>query len=321
MSIFQEYYSDQKFVDRFEADSTHAIDVIIPVYHTNELWFANLISIFREVPVKRLLISDGGVIDDSLDVVKRFPRVEIFDHKHYKSLGKCITELIREVNSEWFIYLHSDVYLPKGWFDSMIPYNTQYDWYGCPMNITALVHYRNYEPGRPYAGSQIGRKAAFETGLDKIDDDYVYRQEDFVFNRMVEDAGYKTGKVEDTFHYHQLMYRNSQGYDLNIKKLSVISDTKPAEVKRSNETQIMGIVKYLNPIEPYVIQDFKNHCYRMLTNNELDFNGFRAWIKSVNPLWLEYFNYKLWLKVQFFNSKKIAKKQIRRFIRNPKFLS
>jgi len=130
MSIFQEYYSKQEFVDKYIQDPTDAIDVIIPVYHTNELWRANLISIFREIPVKRLLISDGGVIDDSIDIVKEFPRVEVVNHRHFKSLGKCIAELIKEVSADWFAYLHSDVYLPPGWFENMIKHKGDYDWYG-----------------------------------------------------------------------------------------------------------------------------------------------------------------------------------------------
>jgi hypothetical protein len=299
MSIFQEYYSDQKFIDRFETDSEGAIDVIIPVYHTNELWYINLVSIFREIPVRRLLISDGGVIDDSIDIVSKFPRVEVYNHRQYKSLGKCIAELIAEVTSEWFIYLHSDVYLPKGWFDKMVVHKSSYDWYGCPMNITVLTEYRLDEPLRPYAGSQIGRKAAFEKGIGKIDDDYVYRQEDFVFNRIVEEAGYKTGKVEDTFHYHQIMYRKSSGYDLNIKKIQIISDTKDSEVKRIHETQIKGIVKYLDPIEPFIIKNFNDITMLMMLNRELDYKGFRNWIKATNPNWLMYFNFKFLWKLYY----------------------
>ncbi len=288
MSIFKEYYSGQKFIDRFEINKADAIDVIIPVYHTNELWRANLISIYREVPVRRLLISDGGVIDDSIEIVKEFPRSEIFNHRNYKSLGKCIAELIKEVTSEWFIYLHSDVYLPSGWFDKMVRYQDTYDWYGCPMNITVLTEYRLHEPLRPYAGSQIGRKAAFESGIQRIDDDYVYRQEDFVFNRIVEDAGYKTGKVEDIFHYHQIMYRKSNGYDLNIKRVNVISDTKESEKRRMNETQIKGIVKYLNPIEPYVIRDFISHFKNMVRENQINYYEFKKWIKFTNIRWIPY---------------------------------
>jgi hypothetical protein len=303
MSIFKEYYSNQSFTDRFITNPEGAIDVIIPVYHTNELWHANLISIFREVPVRRLLISDGGVIDDSIAIVNRFPRVEVLNHRNFKSLGKCISELIAAVTSEWFIYLHSDVYLPPGWFDTMTRYQDQYDWYGCPMNITVLTQYRLEEPLRPYAGSQIGRKAAFEKGISLIDDDYVYRQEDFVFNRIVEDAGYKTGKVEDTFHYHQIMFRKSNGYDLNIKRVQFISDTKESEKKRINETQIKGIVKYLDPIEPYVINDFKSIATLMLLNRQIDYKGFRSWIKSTNPHWLIYFDTSLLLRIYYYNNK------------------
>ena len=300
MSIFQEYYTEQKFTDRFEDDPSDGIDVIIPVYHTNELWRANLFSIYREVPVRRLLISDGGVIDDSIEIVKQFPRVEVLDHRHYKSLGKCIAELIKEVSAEWFIYLHSDVYLPKSWFDKMIKYKGTYDWYGCPMNITALVNYRLQEPRRPYAGSQIGKKEAFVQGLDSIEDDYVYRQEDFVFNRIVEDAGYKTGKVEDAFHYHQVMYRESKGFTLEVTKLNIETNTSAEERQRADDTQIKGIVKYLDPIEPYVIDDFKGITSRMIREGDLEYKEFKEWVNNINPKWNKYltfsFVFKIWAK-------------------------
>jgi hypothetical protein len=65
-SIYKEYFTPKPLTDRFLTDAENGIEVIIPVFHTNELWYVNLISIYREVPVKRLLISDGGVIDNSL---------------------------------------------------------------------------------------------------------------------------------------------------------------------------------------------------------------------------------------------------------------
>lgn len=297
MSIFQEYFSKQVFRDRFISDPKDAIDVIIPVYHTNELWETNLVSLYREIPIQRLLISDGGVIDNSIDIVKKFPRVTVFDHREFRSLGKCIAELIKEVSSEWFAYIHSDVYLPEGWFEKMISHKNEYDWYGCPMNLTILINYRQNGESRPYAGSQIGRKKAFMRGLDIIDDDYVYRQEDFVFNKIVEDAGYKTGKVEDTFHYHQMMFRKSKGYDYDVTSLKVITKENEWEKRRANETQVKGIVKYLDPIDPYVINDFNSNVYSMLFNRQLDFIGFRQWIKITNPLWLKHFNRKLLMRV------------------------
>src|SRR5678815_1931748 len=102
-SIFQRYYRSETFEDRFARDPSGAIDVIIPVIHTNELWEKNLISIYRDVPVNRVLISDGGCKDNSLDIAKRFPRVTVLDHRHTKSLGYCLRLLIEAVATEWFI--------------------------------------------------------------------------------------------------------------------------------------------------------------------------------------------------------------------------
>jgi hypothetical protein len=298
-SIFKEYFSSQDFLDRYLQDNSNAVDVIIPVFHTNELWKTNLFSIYKEIPIRRLLISDGGVIDDSIDVVKEFPRVEVYDHRKYKTLGKCISELIKSVTSDWFVYLHSDVYLPNGWFDSMIKYQDKYDWYGCPMNITVLVNYRLDEPRRPYAGSQLGRREAFKK-VDIVDDDFVYRQEDFVFNKIVEDAGYRTGKVEDTFHYHQVMFRQSKGYDLNVKSVSIETNTNKEEILRNKEMQLRGVVKYLNPDDDWSITEFKTYSTLMLQEGLIEFNSFRKWVKITNPKWLDFFNRKFLIKFYFF---------------------
>ena len=63
-SIFSRYFGAEPFADRFATDSARALDVIIPIVHTNELWRSNLTSIYREIPVNRLLIGDGGCIDE-----------------------------------------------------------------------------------------------------------------------------------------------------------------------------------------------------------------------------------------------------------------
>jgi glycosyltransferase involved in cell wall biosynthesis len=154
-SIFEQYYSAKAFHDRFAENQKDAITVIIPTVHTNELWRANLLSIYREVPVKQLLIGDGGCIDDTIEIVKEFPRVVIHDHRNYKSLGFSIRKLIEAVETDWFIYLHSDVYLPEGWFDKMISHKGQYDWYGCRMQQTVMVEFDNGYGERPYAGLSL----------------------------------------------------------------------------------------------------------------------------------------------------------------------
>ena len=290
MSIFATYYEDQPFVDRFASDPRGAVDVIIPVFHTNELWKANLVSIYREIPVRRMLISDGGCIDDSIEVVQGFPRVEVFDHRAYKTLGKCIAALIHEVTADWFVYLHSDVYLPPGWFDKMVAHQPELDWFGCPMNITVMVNYRLRRPERPYAGSQMGRKAAFAGVLDRIDDDFVYRQEDFVFKRIVEDNGFTEGKVEDTFHYHQLMYRPSAGFDLDIEDVDVKVRTKPHERRRALVMQVYGIVKYVKPTNPWLVDDFLTTAFSAVDEGFMKAEELDAFIAKHNPEWAKHWN-------------------------------
>ena len=137
-SIFQKYYSEEPFIDVFLTDKERAIDVIIPVLNTNELWEADLYSFYREIPINRLLIGNGGVTDNTLDVLKAFPRVEIIELKG-TSLGYRIAKLMQQVTTDFFIYLHSDVYLPSGWFDKMYKYKDEYDWFECYRTLTVLV--------------------------------------------------------------------------------------------------------------------------------------------------------------------------------------
>ena len=43
-SIFREYYSEKLLEDRFIFQPEKGVDVIVPVIHTNELWYVNLLS-------------------------------------------------------------------------------------------------------------------------------------------------------------------------------------------------------------------------------------------------------------------------------------
>jgi len=85
-SIFSKYYASEDFVDRFGSKKEEeAVDVIVPLLNTNELWERNLYSFYREIPINRSLIGDGGCTDDSIEIVKKFPRVIVIDQSKYKS--------------------------------------------------------------------------------------------------------------------------------------------------------------------------------------------------------------------------------------------
>ena len=284
ISIFRKYYEDSPFVDRYVGDPERAVDVIVPVIHTNELWKANLQSFYREIPIHKLLIGDGGCIDNSIEITREFPRVEVLDHRNFVSLGYSVRKLIEAVETEWFIYIHSDAYLPHGWFDAMLKNQADYDWFGCKMQHTVMVEYDLDYGDRPWAGSQMGRKNAFEKGLEHIDDDYVYRQEDFVFADIVKKAGFKEGKVSDTFHYHQTIRKDSP-WARQVKSVSFEMDICQEEQIRTHLTQIKGLVKYLDP-DPRFIPGIAENVNCLQELDAMTWPEFIQWVSKTNPVWL-----------------------------------
>jgi len=290
-NIFEEYFEDRPFVDRFlkETDKDKAVDVVVPIVHTNILWKKNLESIYREIPVKRLLIGDGGCIDDSIKIVKKFPRVKIFNHRKYVSLGYSIRKLIEEVQTPWFIYLHSDVYLPDGWFEQMSKNQKKYDWFECRQHQTILVDYPlNYpKEDRSFSGTQMGRKDAFKNILPQIDDDYLYRNEDMIYADLIKREGYKYGRDGKTFHYHQMMAKKSQ-WQRTITNVSFNIDLNAKEESRIWIMQIKGLIKYTNPTEKYLIYSVQTSISQLSEDKNFKFEEFEKWTKKTNPKWLPY---------------------------------
>lgn len=284
-TIFRRYYQEVPFVDRYAGNPVEGVDVILPVIHSNELWDANLRSFYREIPIRRLLLADGGCIDDTVEVAKKYPRVEVLDHRDIVSLGYSERKLIESVETEWFIHLHSDVHLPVGWFDAMLKYQNQYDWYGCSERDTIMVECENDFSDRPWAGAQFGRKSAFEAGLLLVDDDYIYRQGDYLYRQMIEKAGYKEGRVTDTFHYHQIMYRVSP-WQRKVKSVKIDVQMNRDEEVRTYMTMAKGIVKYLEP--PKLSQAVVESMDQLQEMGELDWPSFYTWVKGANQAWLPY---------------------------------
>ena len=283
----REFFADVAFVDRFEREPEGAVDVIIPILHTNELWRANLLSIYREIPVKRLVLGDGGCIDNSIVIARNFPRVEVLDHRSFRSLGFSIRRLIEEVSTEWFVYLHSDVYLPEGWFDAMCAGQQKYDWFECGQNVTVMVEYvpPTLEVERAYSGSQMGRKAAFANVLPEIDDDYLYRNEDIILANLVKNAGFCYGKVKETFHYHQLMFKESP-WLRRVKRATFDLELSREEEVRAALTYVMGIIKYLQPDKATdLIAGINENIERLGQLGALDPTMFACWVAKANPAW------------------------------------
>lgn len=291
-SIFRRYYKEEKFIDRKNSSTEEPVDVIIPIINTNELFEKNLISIYREIPINRLIIGNGGSTDDSLDILKKFPRVEIIDQTKHITLGYCIAELISLVRTDWFIYLHSDVYLPENWYNEMKKNKNNYDWFESNSRITTLI---KYDPGnkyaeRAYSGGQMGRKEAFKKIIPKIDDDYLYRNEDIILKELIKQEGFKYGRVLETYYYHQFMKKKGE----KDPKFKIVDIRLLHDKQREIDTYLMqlkGIIKYSRP-KPYLIPQVNDPLNILKSYNALNRDEFIKWVKKTNKIWLEYLDLK-----------------------------
>lgn len=286
--IFHAYCGpDPQFIDRFERQRADGVDVIIPVLHTNALWRKNLLSYYREIPIHRLLVGDAGADATTLAVVREFPRVVILDHRDYVSLGYSIRKLIEAVETEWFVYLHSDVFLPAGWYDAMTAARSHLDWFECPQQLTICVETSVDLPAwRAFSGSQMGRTEALRKVLPKIDDDYLYRNEDIVIAELVKNGGYSYGRVTETFHFHQLMPKKSR-WKRDISLLPIQVSRSREEEIREYSMQARGIVKYLDP-SPELVDHVRDCLYRLIRLGVTNYRSFFAWAETVNPKWPPY---------------------------------
>ncbi|MBU2025305.1 hypothetical protein KJ912_01025 [Patescibacteria group bacterium] len=312
ISIFRRYYSKEKFIDRYLKEPGGAVDVIIPLIHTNELWGKNLISFYREIPINRLLIGDGGCVDNSLKIARKFPRVKIYNHTKYRSLGYSIRKLIEKVETKWFVYLHTDVYLPKGWFKNMNRYRGKYDWFQCRQHITILADYLLYTSRKALSGSQMGRKAAFRKVLPGVKDDYLYRIEDVILAELVEQNGFRYGKAEDVFHYHQVMNKASRW---KRKIRDIIIEKAKDEEQRECIMQVKATIKYLNPDSEEYRRSALGGINQMQALGILNRGRLLRWVKKTNPKWLSYVQKILKETTLASRFKRIASGSIRRLLK------
>lgn len=94
------------------------IDVVLLTKNSQHMLSRCLQSLYRNVPVKSLIVIDGYSTDRTLTILERFNQ----KHQNIKirqilgSRAKARTEGIRHVSTEWFMFLDSDVLLSRCWF-------------------------------------------------------------------------------------------------------------------------------------------------------------------------------------------------------------
>jgi glycosyltransferase involved in cell wall biosynthesis len=104
--------------EAMEMSKSEPIDAVMLTKNSERLLNACLKSVYGNVPINRLIVVDAFSTDNTLKIFgefdKRYGNVKIITEKG--SRGKARERGIREVETEWFMFVDSDVILCKDWF-------------------------------------------------------------------------------------------------------------------------------------------------------------------------------------------------------------
>lgn len=94
------------------------IDIVMRTRDSEEFLSECLESILNEIPVRKIIIVDGGSKDRTLEIASSFDKVEIYV-KPDMNLGQATRYGFSRAETDWVAVIDSDMILGKGWFADM----------------------------------------------------------------------------------------------------------------------------------------------------------------------------------------------------------
>ncbi|MEK9571564.1 MAG: hypothetical protein VW124_21260 [Paracoccaceae bacterium] len=284
------------FVDRGLVEECDPIDVIMPLYTANSYFEANLKSIYRNIPVNNLFVGDAGADEVALSLLNTFPRVIVFDHKTIKSLGFSLRKLMEAVTTERFFYFHSDVYIPENFYEMTMEEMGESDCLETfqQLHVKFDIETTTKLAKRSYSGAQIFKTSSMQKVACMVDDDYLYRSEDIIFQYLLEEKNFTYKKAKKSFHVHQLMNKMGEnarivtGFSVNIEK------TRQEET-REDFMYFMSFLKYCDrtKLSPDIVSSVVQCGQRLVSDGTLtpeslarilETNADKTWFNLMNEL-------------------------------------
>lgn len=278
-----------KFVDKKSSDEKlEPVDVLMLTLDAEFYLEKSLFSIYKEIPLNRLMVCDGGSKDNTVKILQKFPRVEIFVKPEIRTTGKGLEFLFSKVQTEWFILMDSDLELDEGWYSKMLEYSNSYDVIENGKRINAYHFYREQrskiqEKQRALDMCHLLKKESVANY--HCDDDYMWRYTDILLRQIIEKDGFKYGKANNTYHVHNETERvpyesDSEKNYQEIKFFEpelIIHDQKKLE--RSMIKHAKAVVKYLDPDYSMVKNDKNYETIIKLLDREWVSNNGSKWLK------------------------------------------
>ncbi len=103
------------------------VDVVVLTKNSERMLEKSIESIFRTVPVNRLIIVDGFSTDHTLEIIDNFQKKHgnVVVIKDNGTRGSARLLGIRSVETSWFLFVDSDVVLCDDWFTKATSYVNQ----------------------------------------------------------------------------------------------------------------------------------------------------------------------------------------------------
>ncbi len=256
-------------------------DVIIPCYHIDEKFFYdNLKAWIREIPINNLYI---GVHNPKLyelfegRIEFMLPKVHLIDMTKYKTLGTVIVELMKLTTTEWVVYFHSDARPTRYSFKQMRAMING------KVGIIESEHlhvngkgernyYNYYDEPRSYSGFQLIYRSSIESAIQQIEDDYVYRNEDLIFQNVCEFNGYEY-KKNYALHFHYTTRTGQEDWTFNEQE--------------TRDMQWKGLIKY-SPLKNKFMEDLiRGSVGYNIRNFDLTIKEVIKFTEINNQIWLK----------------------------------
>jgi glycosyltransferase involved in cell wall biosynthesis len=270
---------------RIKEPNLEPLDVLLFTLDAEMYLEICLDTLYREIPVNKVIALDGGSKDRTLEILKKYPRMEIHVRPDIRTTGKGCEFLLGQVSTPWIVFIDADIELPEGWYDEMSKYRDKYDFFGCKR----IMHYEFYRVDqtsldtnkRPMGAPWMARLDSLKNY--HVDDDYMWRATDILLRQVVEKDGYKFGKVSCTYHYHHTTDNPMYESDAEKRGSRLVFEEPKMEIldkvnwEKRQDNFRKAVVKYLDPDFVYP----RNDTGLFETLLKLDMK----WVRETNMKW------------------------------------